>query len=77
MEAEQVRAERSSAAWERIEAWLRTHTPRTYVALPGPAEPAAVAEAVPGALWPVREQGSGGGPERAARQDPSGSERDR
>jgi hypothetical protein len=72
MEAEWVWAERTLAAWERIEAWLRTHAPRTYAALPGPAEPAAVEEgeaalgALPPelrALWSVREGGSGSGPE--------------
>lgn len=67
------RAERTLAAWARIEEWLRRHAPRTYAALPGPAEPAAVeeAEAAVGplppesrALWSVRGGGSGSGPER-------------
>lgn len=68
MEQNQARAERTLAAWERIEAWLRTHAPRTYIALPGPAEPSAVeeAEAAVGvlppelrALWTVLGGGSG------------------
>jgi cell wall assembly regulator SMI1 len=54
MEHDPSRAERTLAAWERIEAWSRTYAPRTYAALPGPAEPSAVqeAEAAMGVLPP-------------------------
>ena len=67
MKHNQARAERTLAAWERIEAWLRTHAPRTYAALPGPAELSAVeeAEAAVGVLPPeLRSLWSvlGGGP---------------
>jgi hypothetical protein len=73
MEHDPSRAERTLAAWERIEAWSRTYAPRTYAALPGPAEPSAVreAEAAMGvlppelrALWSVCGGGEpGSGPE--------------
>ncbi|MGW1163283.1 hypothetical protein ACWD5Q_34595 [Streptomyces sp. NPDC002513] len=72
MEYDPSRAERTLAAWERIESWLRTHAPRTYAALPGPAEPSEVegAEAAMGvlppelrALWSVCGGGSGSAPE--------------
>jgi cell wall assembly regulator SMI1 len=68
MEHNPARAERTLAAWVRIEAWLRRHAPQTHAALPGPAEPSAVeeAEAALGdlppelrALWSVLGGGSG------------------
>ncbi|CAG6393382.1 SMI1/KNR4 family protein [Streptomyces cocklensis] len=73
MDDDPSRAERTIAAWMRIEEWLRVRAPRSYAMLPGPAEPSeiAAAEAALGklpqelmALWSLRAGGSGSGPER-------------
>ncbi|SHN22525.1 SMI1/KNR4 family protein [Actinacidiphila paucisporea] len=73
MEYDPSRVERTVAAWERIEEWLRVYAPRSYAMLPGPAHPGEVeaAEAAVGelppeltALWAARGGGRGSGPER-------------
>ncbi|GGP75908.1 SMI1/KNR4 family protein [Streptomyces melanogenes] len=37
MSDDQIRVERTLAAWGRIEAWLKEHAPRSYRGLPAPA----------------------------------------
>ncbi|CAG7657949.1 hypothetical protein SBRY_90095 [Actinacidiphila bryophytorum] len=51
MDYDPSRAERTTAAWMRIEEWLRVPAPRSYAMLPGLVEPSEIAATDEPALW--------------------------
>ncbi|WP_329134972.1 hypothetical protein OG552_20425 [Streptomyces sp. NBC_01476] len=73
MDYDPSRAERTTAAWGRIEEWLGVHAPQSHATLPGPADPSEVAAAEDAlgelppellALWSRHVGGRGSGPRR-------------
>ncbi|MFE2603632.1 hypothetical protein ACFXI6_52190 [Streptomyces mirabilis] len=52
MTDEQIRFDRTLAAWDRIETWLLRYAPQSHAALPGPAEPSVV-ESAGAAMGPL------------------------